>query len=142
MADNPANFKIVNYELHLFHALPCGGDPDNPEFARALIKCFGDGDEQLSVYFLDDGTRLPKPSGMMKDREVKPIPICAIYAHISMLSSWVDMLRNEKPLYGHLVFDTPMNFETIALKFLPEYRMGISTKKEPVGVGEKLYDHL
>ena len=83
---------------------------------RALVRCTG-GDYTLDVYFLDEDSTYPDPSYDVPNKKG------AMYLNIRDLHPFVDMLRNEKPVYGHLRGDRP------------EWT-SVTTGKEPVGEGE------
>lgn len=83
---------------------------------RALVRCTG-GDHSMDVYFLSDGSPVPQP--FFDAPAKKGYMFLSIYD----MSAFVDMLRNERPVYGHLRGDRP------------EW-MSVTTGKEPVGEGE------
>jgi hypothetical protein len=84
---------------------------------RALVRCTGD-DHAMDVYFLAEGSPMPPP---FFDAPAKK---GYMFMNIQDIHPFVDMLRNETPVYGHLRGDRP------------EW-MSVTTGKEPVGEGEK-----
>jgi hypothetical protein len=83
---------------------------------RALVRCTG-GDYGMDVYFLDKESPFPDPYYNIEQKKGY------MFLNIHDLSAFVDILRNERPIYGHLRGDRP------------EW-MSITTGKEPVGEGE------
>jgi len=83
---------------------------------RALIRCTG-GDYAMDIYFLDSDSTFPNPYYDIEQKKGY------MFLNIRDLSAFVDILRNERPIYGHLRGDRP------------EW-MSITTGKEPVGEGE------
>ncbi|MBZ0280616.1 MAG: hypothetical protein K8L97_07725 [Anaerolineae bacterium] len=83
---------------------------------RALVRCTG-GEYTLDVYFLAEDSAYPEPTYDVPNKRGY------MYLNIRDIGPFVDMLRNEKPVYGHLRGDRP------------EW-MSVTTGKEPVGEGE------
>lgn len=83
---------------------------------RALIRCTG-GEYTMDVYFLDPASDFPDPFYDVRNKKGY------FFLPIADIGPFVDMLRNEKPVYGHLRGDRP---EWIS----------VTTGKEPVGEGE------
>jgi len=90
---------------------------------RGLIRCSGKGqqpkpgeDYRLDVFFLAEDSDFPQPQ----------IDLAAntgqIFLPMSDMLVWVDVLRYEKPIYGHLRGDRPS-------------WTSITTTNEPVGEG-------
>lgn len=119
-----AVFEIKNYMV-IWRQL------EEREFAgvmariRGLVRCNGVGvDDQesyrLDVYFLSQGSDLPDPQVDIANRQG------AIFMPIDDLFAFVDILRNESPIFGHLRGDFPQ-------------WTSVTTTNEPVGVGDE--DH-
>ncbi len=92
---------------------------------RGLVRCSGIGkadaeDYRLDVYFLAPGSPLPAPQVDIANRRG------AIFMAISDIHAFVDILRNEKPIFGHLREDYPQ-------------WTSVTTTNEPVGTGDE--DH-
>lgn len=91
---------------------------------RGIVRCTGTGtgsdkDEyRLDVYFLTADSEYPQPVVDLENR------MGAIFFPISDMPVFVDVLRNEKPIYGHLRGDRP------------EWT-SITTTNEPVGAGDE-----
>ena len=83
---------------------------------RALVRCTG-GDYTLDVYFLSSDSPVPDPGYDVPNKKG------FMFLNIRDIQAFVDMLRNEKPVYGHLRGDRP------------EWT-SVTTGKEPVGEGE------
>jgi hypothetical protein len=83
---------------------------------RALVRCTG-GEYTLDVYFLAEDSTYPDPYYDAPNKKGY------MFLNIRDIGSFVDILRNEKPIYGHLRGDRP------------EW-MSVTTGKEPVGEGE------
>lgn len=85
---------------------------------QGYLACYGAARERLIVYGLHPASPVP------------PAPVCnwagnvgAIFVPFSDLSAYVDIVRNEKPVYARLDSDRPD-------------WMSLSTSTEPVGEGE------
>lgn len=119
-----AVFEIKNYMV-IWRQL------EEREFAsvkariRGLVRCNGVGaDDQesyrLDVYFLSPDSDMPDPQVDIANRRG------AIFMPIADLFAFVDILRNESPIFGHLRGDFPQ-------------WTSVTTTNEPVGVGDE--DH-
>ncbi len=92
---------------------------------RGLVRCTGIGTDEednyrLDVYFLSLDSPLPEPQVDIGNKRG------AIFMPISDLQAFVDILRNEKPIFGHLRGDYPQ-------------WTSVTTTNEPVGTGDE--DH-
>ena len=92
---------------------------------RGLVRCSGDGandnhEYRLDVYFLAPDSPMPDPQVDIDNRRG------AIFMNISDIHAFVDILRNEKPIFGHLRGDYPQ-------------WTSVTTTNEPVGTGDE--DH-
>jgi hypothetical protein len=83
---------------------------------RALVRCTG-GEYTVDVYFLAEDSSYPDPYYDAPNKKGY------MFLNIRDIGAFVDILRNEKPIYGHLRGDRP------------EW-MSVTTGKEPVGEGE------
>ena len=83
---------------------------------RGYVACYG-GDHRFIAYFLTDDSPVPGPVYVVKNK------VGAIFLPFKEMPPFVDLVRNEKPLYAYLNSDKP---EWNSLK----------TSKEPVGEGE------
>ncbi len=83
---------------------------------RGLVRCTGD-EYNMDVYFLAVDSPFPPP---VFDEDNKR---GYMFLNIQDIAAFVDMLRNEKPIYGHLRGDRP------------EWT-SVTTSNEPVGEGE------
>ena len=119
-----AVFEIKNYMV-IWRQL------EEREFAgvaariRGLVRCNGLGMEdqenyRLDVYFLSQESDVPAPQVDIANRRG------AIFMSIGDIHAFVDILRNEKPIFGHLRGDFPQ-------------WTSITTTNEPVGTGDE--DH-
>ena len=125
MADGRvAVFEIKNYMV-IWRQL------EEREFAgvsariRGLVRCNGVGAEdgkryRLDVYFLSADSDTPDPQVDIANRQG------AIFMPIADIYAFVDILRNEKPIFGHLRADFPQ-------------WTSVTTTNEPVGTGDE--DH-
>lgn len=92
---------------------------------RGLVRCTGSGandaaDYRLDVYFLASDSPVPEPQVDISNRRG------AIFMSISDIHAFVDILRNERPIFGHLRGDYPQ-------------WTSVTTTNEPVGSGDE--DH-
>lgn len=90
---------------------------------RGLVRCTGVGisdsaEHRLDVFFLAEDSAVPEPVVNLAER------VGAIFLPIRDMSTFVDILRNEKPIYGHLRADNP------------QYT-SVTTNNEPVGAGDE-----
>jgi hypothetical protein len=89
---------------------------------RGIVRCTGtaiNGDAQyrLEVFFLTTDSPIPKPHVDLANHAG------SIFLPVADMALFIDILRNESPLYGHLRGDKP------------EWT-SITTGNEPVGEGE------
>ena len=82
-----------------------------------IIGCYGKG-YQLIINFVQEGIALPKP---VYNEEKKT---GTIFVQSSMFANYLDLLRNEKPIFAYCNGDRP------------EWS-NISSTNEPVGEGER-----
>jgi hypothetical protein len=109
-------FKIDKYQVTLGADLP-SILTDKDGQVCGIIGCYG-GDHLLMINFVKDGQPLPLNS-YNEDKKTG-----SLFLPFSHLPSFVDLLRNEKPIYGYVNSDRPS-------------WNNISTRHEPVGEGEK-----
>jgi hypothetical protein len=97
---NMVVFEIKRYRVALgpdIHVVITPVDPDDQIgpveiSAGGIVTCIGDKKELVEFYFLNDNSPVPAP--WIKGKQVK------LFLHISRLPDFVDLLRNEKPVYG------------------------------------------
>lgn len=92
---------------------------------RGIVRCTGDNanddhDYRLDVYFLSRDSAFPDPIVDLENHTG------SIFMPVSDMRMLVDVLRNEKPLYGHLRGDNAQ-------------WTSITTTNEPVGAGDEDY---
>lgn len=114
-AENQAVFEIKQYmviwrqrEMREFSGMQVA--------VRGLVRCSGD-EYALDVMFVAPDSDMPDP---IFDVEKKK---GYMFMPISDMLAFVDILRNEKPIFGHLRGDRP------------EWT-SVTTTQEPVGEGE------
>lgn len=109
-------FPLENYQVSLGQSITStwGGVSIR---ARGVIGCYGS-DYRLVIYFLEDGSPIPKPQFIEK------ADLGAIFLPVSDYLPYIDLLRNEKPIYCSLDTDDPTQHH-------------ISTMHEPVGEEER-----
>lgn len=83
---------------------------------RGMVRCLGD-EYSMDVIFVTDDSEYPDP--IIEESEKKAY----MFMPVNDMMAFVDILRNEKPIFGHLRDDRP------------EWT-SITTKQEPVGEGE------
>ena len=110
------NFKISKYAIKLGDRLEAtfGGTTIK---ARGIVSCMGPDNQRVVAYFLADDSPIPAPTTTIGGKWGP------IFLPKELMGQWVDMVRNEKPLYGYI--DTAH----------PE-RTQVSTSNEPVGEEE------
>lgn len=84
---------------------------------RGLVRCTGD-EYSMDVYFLATDSPFPAPVFDVDKKKGY------MFLNMQDIAAFVDMLRNEKPIYGHLRGDKP------------EWT-SVTTSNEPVGEGEE-----
>ena len=86
---------------------------------RAMVRCSGEqaDDFSMDIIFTDDAS-VPDP--IIDEEQKKGF----MFLNTNNILPFVDMLRNEKPIYGHLRGDRP------------EWT-SVTTSQEPVGEGEE-----
>lgn len=96
-------FQLGGYKIHLsgpFLALP-----EDPQVkANGLIFCEGEDDVavyRITVYFLAEGSPEPAPTLSSDGHDAK------LWVAREMIPIWIDLLRNEKPLYGYINTNRP-----------------------------------
>jgi hypothetical protein len=103
------NFKVTSYEVELGRNIGAG--------LVARIFCKGEGDHSISVLF-------KAPGDMLSNNYVDPGGKKGTIVRLSAEYAWyLDLLRNEGPIYGHIAVEDPsLN--------------SLSTREEPVSEGE------
>lgn len=109
------NFEVTSYSISL-------GDKQSATFsvtikARGVISCMGADNQRVVAYFLSEDSPVPTPTTTIGGKWGP------IFLPSHLMSTWMDMLRNEKPLYGYINTDHP------------EWT-NVSTTTEPVGEEE------
>jgi len=125
MSDLPvAVFEIKEYMV-IFRQLEEREFDDVTAKIRAIVRCNGvapgtNDDYRLEVYFLIPESDIPAPVIDLENRTG------SVFMSTHELHAFIDVLRNEKPIYGHLRGDRP------------EWT-SVTTTNEPVGTGDE--DH-
>ena len=109
-------FQITSYKITLGDKLAATFDGTTIKI-RGVISCIGPDNQRIVAYFLADDSPVPAPT---TTREGKWGPV---FLAKEIMDQWVDMLRNEKPIFGYINTDHP------------EWTH-ISTSQEPVGEEE------
>lgn len=123
--DSPvAVFELKEYMI-IFRQLEVVDFQGIKAKVRSIVRCSGTGLQntdayRLDIYFLSADSPYPEPIVNLAERSG------AIFMPIADMAVFVDVLRNEKPLYGHLRGDHPA-------------WTGITTTNEPIGTGDE--DH-
>jgi hypothetical protein len=94
------NFPVTSYEIILGDKLTTGYGVVTIK-ARGIVSCVGPDDQRVVAYFLADDSPVPAPT-TTKGGKWGPI-----FLPKEMMGQWVDMLRNEKPIFGHINTDHP-----------------------------------
>ncbi len=92
---------------------------------QGIVRCTGtgtqdNGEYRLDVYFLTTDSEFPAPHVTLEEKTG------AIFLPIADMQIFVDVMRNEKPIYGHLRGDNPQ-------------WTSVTTADEPVGAGDEDY---
>jgi hypothetical protein len=108
-------FKVTDYDVVLGHKMQM---VENGPYYRGYIVCYGKTSVyRLGIYFIRPGEpdQVPKYYSQVKGG--------AIYVPIAEMQNYLDMLRNEGPVYATVYTNSP-------------YEHYLATSKEPVGEGE------
>jgi hypothetical protein len=108
-------FQVDRYEIRLGDSLSATWS-DVQVSARGVIACHGE-DHRLLIYFLGEHSPVPEP---VFDPGAR---VGAIFLPFHYLPHYVDLLRNESPIYAYLNSENPR-------------WNSIRTTQEPVGEGE------
>ena len=92
-------FLVENYELALGHAMSATWSGTTIR-ARGYVACYG-GDHRFIAYFLTDDSPVPNPVYVVANK------VGAIFLPFREMEPFVDLLRNEKPVYAYLNSDQP-----------------------------------
>jgi len=108
-------FLVSSYQVKLGHGMSSTWSGVDI-VARGVVSCHGEG-YKFIAYFLTDDSPVPDPVYKVNDR------VGAIFLPFEDMPPFVDLLRNEKPIYAYMNSDKP------------EWN-SISTSLEPVGEEE------
>lgn len=90
-------FNVEHYSVSINHELTATWSGTTIK-ARGKIVCQGD-DHRLFVYFLTDDSQVPKPVYVENEN------VGAIFLPFNEMGTFIDILRNEKPVYAYLNSD-------------------------------------
>ena len=108
-------FLVSRYQLKLGHEMSATWSGKRIK-ARGIVACYGE-EHRFIAYFLTSDSLVPDPVYVVNNK------VGAIFLPFKEMCPFVDMLRNEKPIYAYLNSDKP------------EWN-SISTSMEPVGEEE------
>ena len=91
-------FEIKKYNIKIGYELSGGGG--GPK-SRGLISCRGEDGERFTIYFAAPGSEMAPPL-YFPDKKIGSINI-----PVKEMLHYVDLLRNEKPVYAYLNSDQP-----------------------------------
>jgi len=106
-------FPVTNYQITVSYELSGGGG--GPK-TRATVVCFGDDGHRFAIYFAAPGSAMAPPAYFPATK------FGSINVPVDEMANYVDVLRNEKPVFATLNSDKPQ-------------WNSISTTQEPVGEG-------
>ena len=92
-------FLVEEYQVRLGHALNATFGSTTIR-ARGIVACFGRA-HQFIAYFLTDDSPVPNPFYAEAER------VGAIFLPFREMGPFVDLLRNEAPIYAYLNSDKP-----------------------------------
>lgn len=113
--EKTATFEIKHYMV-IWRQLERRTFGDIEVQIRGMVRCSGD-EYSMDVIFYDPASDYPEPIIDMAQKKG------FMFMPIADMLAFVDILRNEKPIYGHLRGDRP------------EWT-SVTTTQEPVGEGE------
>lgn len=109
-------FEIKSYQTALGDRMTGSANGQSINF-RGYIICYGDDSFHLVLYFLNPNSPVPPPSYLEQFKRG------VLYLPFEQMQNYVDLLRNEKPLYAYLNSNRP------------EWN-NIKTTNEPIGEEE------
>ncbi|MBG0859853.1 MAG: hypothetical protein IQL11_10135 [Bacteroidales bacterium] len=109
-------FQITSYKIRLGYRMSATFGVTTLK-ALGIISCPGPDDQRVIVYFLHKESQVPNPAVTNNGKWGN------IFLPKELLPVWMEMLRNEKPLYGDINTEIPK-------------LTNISTSHEPVGEEE------
>ena len=109
-------FEITGYKIKLGYRMSATFGVTTLK-ALGIISLMGTDKQRINVYFLHDDSQVPNPAITNRGKWGN------IFLPKEMMPIWLDMVRNEKPLYGHINTEVPK-------------LTNISTSEEPVGEEE------
>ncbi|GAF83547.1 unnamed protein product [marine sediment metagenome] len=92
-------FNIEHYKVSISHEINASWGGINIK-AHGKVVCYGS-EHRLFAYFLDSDTSSTKPMYIENDKEG------VIFLPFNDMSTFIDILRNEKPVYGYLSSEEP-----------------------------------
>lgn len=107
------SFSVTSYGLSIGYKSVV----HNNIIYQGVLTCQGAGGYRFFVYGLHPSSQRPGP---YYNEEIK---LGAIFIPFVELHNYIDLVRNEKPVYAHMNSDQP-------------YWNGLSTREEPVGEQE------
>ena len=107
-------FEVKTYQVKLGYEMSGGGGGPR---SRGYLVCSGDDGHRLTIYFAAPGSEMAPPRYFPDDK------FGSINVPVDEMPHYVDLVRNEKPVYAHLNTDWPV-------------WNSISTSKEPPGEEE------
>ncbi len=108
-------FQIESYKVALGHAMTATWSGQQIHI-RGYVACWG-GDHRFIAYFLTDDSPVPEPVYIVDNK------VGAIFLPFEEMGPFVDLVRNERPVYAYLNSNKP------------EWN-NIRTSLEPVGEEE------
>lgn len=108
-------FRVEKYQIKLGHSMTATWSGTQIK-ARGVVACHG-GDHRFIAYFLTDDSPVPNPVYVEQNK------VGAIFLPFKEMEPFVDLVRNEKPVYAYLNSSKPT-------------WNSISTSMEPVGEEE------
>ena len=108
-------FPVEKYVVALGHSMTATWSGIQIK-ARGYVTCYG-GDHRFIAYFLTDDSPVPDPVYVIKNK------VGAIFLPFDEMPLFVDLVRNERPIYAYLNSDKPQ-------------WNNLKTSSEPVGEEE------
>jgi hypothetical protein len=112
------SFEVKKYILRLGHKMKSTWDGTEIE-AQGILACYGEHPHRFIVYGLHPNSPMP-PTAVCN----WSVRLGAIFVPFEDFPAYVDIVRNEKPVYARITTDDPDS-------------MALDTDMEPVGEGER-----
>jgi len=93
-------FEISTYKIKLGYRMSATFGVTTLK-ALGIISCIGPENQRINIYFLHDDSQVPNPAISNKGKWGN------IFLQKEMMPVWINLVRNEKPLFGYINTEVP-----------------------------------